>query len=273
MKLFFLIGLVPIAASSQMRSNLYSNKKAVIAEAVEKEVPKSEIKETVAARKFVRKHGPPNVAGGNLPSELRNRGSYAAEESPIVLPTNKLPLRLKDIQLGEVIKAEIKESLIAFNESKAPLRAVISRGNLKGTILVGEASLERNSKRIFIEFKKLRSVNSNQTWSVQAYALDEKGILGLEGRLFSNEGKYFAGELAAAGAAGYADATIKRETNSHGNSVEVPSLDTISKKALSAALSRTADRYAEKLKNVPEYSVLEGPIEIQVLITDQPKQE
>lgn len=242
---------------SQSRTNLFTQK-------VEEEKTSS----VVVRRKPA---GPPAPPGGNLPLELRSIGHFNSEESPIILPTNKSPIRLKGVEIGEVIQAEIKESLFAFNESKAPVRAVINRGPLSESILIGEASLEKNSKRILIEFKKLRS--RSETWSLQASALDGKGILGIEGEIISNEGKYFASELAAAGAAGLADATVKREQTSTGTYVEVPGVDTISKKAITSALSRTADRYSEKLKTVPEYAVLEGPIEIQILITDQPKPE
>ena len=42
---------------------------------------------------------------------------------------------------------------------------------------MGEATLEKNSKRILIDFKKLTTISSNQTWNLQASALNEKGIL------------------------------------------------------------------------------------------------
>lgn len=86
----------------------------------------------------------------------------------------------------------------------------------------------------------------------------------------SSEGRFFAGEFTAAAAAGYADSTIERSQNVLGNYVEQPGPSTFAKKALAAALSKTSERFAEKLKNVPEYSILEGPFPVQILITDQP---
>lgn len=133
-----------------------------------------------------------------------------------------------------------------------------------------EASLERNSKRILIEFKKFRDPQARDTYSISASAMDYKGVLGLKGSVVSNEETYFAAEFLAAGAAGYADSTIQRDQNVYGNSVENRSSDTFAKKALVVGLSKTAERFSEKLKQAPEYSVLEGPIQIQILIQEQP---
>lgn len=75
-------------------------------------------------------------------------------------------------------------------------------------------------------------------------------------------------ELAAAG---FADASISRSTNVLGNQTEERSIDTSGKKAIGSALSRTADRFSEKVRAAPEYSILEGPTTIQVLIIEQPR--
>ncbi|WP_413942681.1 hypothetical protein [Bdellovibrio sp. HCB-162] len=211
------------------------------------------------------KHNVSSVKG-NLDSEiLVVNSAFRAEENPSLLPANQKVLQLKDLKVGEVITAEIPESLIAFPDSKVPVRAKISSGPLKGGIFIGEASLEKNSKRIVVDFKKFRAANSEEIYSVIASALDAKGILGIEGKYISNEAKYFGAEFLAAGAAGYADATIERNQNAFGNYVEDKSLDTVNKKAIASALTKTADRFAEKLKNAPEYSMLEGPIAIKIL--------
>ncbi len=209
--------------------------------------------------------------GGNLPGYFMTNRIFESEGSPIVLPTSRQALRLDSIKLGNVYKAQIKESLLAFHESKTPIRAIATLNNQKEVIFLGEASLEKNSKRISIEFKKIRHSTESQIWSIQGSALDIKGIAGLEGKLFSNEDKYFIAQFLSAGAAGYSDATITREKNVFGNYVEEPGLDTLAKKALTNALGKTTDLFADKLKSAPEYSILEGPIEIQILITEEGK--
>lgn len=210
---------------------------------------------------------------GNLPSEYSaTNPAFSIEESPIVLPLNKMGLKFSAIKSGDLIQATIQESVFAFQDSKSPVRALITSGELKGSIFIGEASLEKNSKRIQIEFKKFRDPAAKDIFSLQASAMDNKGILGVVGNLVSNEGKYFAAEVISAGAAGYADSTISRTQNLLGSTSEVPSEDTFAKKALTAALSKTADRFSEKLKQAPEYSILEGPVPIQILVIEQPTQ-
>lgn len=247
-------------AQAQMRSNLFTKPEEPIKVELAQEAPKKKKSKAI-----------PSSGVGNLPLYFANRGSFQAEESPVVLPTSRAGILLGSIKLGDVLSAEVKESLIAFNEAKAPIRAVVTEGRQKGAILLGEATLEKNSKRILIEFKRLRAKDSNQSYNLLAYGIDLKGILGIEGKVISGEDKYFTAEVIATAASSYADATISREQNNLGNYVEKPGADTLGKKALSSALSKTAERFAEKLKIVPEYSVLEGPTMIQVLITENPK--
>lgn len=151
------------------------------------------------------------------------------------------------------------------------MRAKVKLNNNSEAILLGEASLERNTKRIYIEFKKLRRLNDNQVWSIQASALDLKGFNGIEGKLYSNEDKYFIAQFLSAGAAGFSDASINRTQNAFGNNIEDRSLVTLGKKALTSALSKTTDLFYEKLKSAPEYSLLDGPIKIQVVLIEEGK--
>lgn len=262
---YLIILILSIQANAQIRSNLYKK-------------PETTVKvDNPTANLVTRKKATEHTAStysptesGNLPNYYLVRGHFSSENSPVVLPSQKQNVKSNDLLSGEVIRAEIKESLIAFNDAKAPVRAVISSGKLKGSVLIGEATLEKNSKRILIDFRKLRAINSNQNYDVIGYALDEKGILGLEGNLISGEDKYFAAEFLSAAAAGVADASIERNQNAYGNYVEKPSTDTLAKKALVSALSTTTNHFSEKLKKAPEYSVLEGTFELQVLITEQP---
>ncbi|MFZ3231736.1 MAG: TrbI/VirB10 family protein [Pseudobdellovibrio sp.] len=263
MKLVIFVFFISNVALAQNRTNLFKKEVAV----------QSENKNEVINSKILpsKKKIPVVSENGNLPSEyLFNHKAISIEESPIVIPSNKAGIKFRDLKTGDLITARIQESVFAFQESKSPVRALITSGILKGSILIGEASLERNSKRIQIEFKRFRDPQAKDIFQIQASAMDQKGILGLEGELISNEAKYFSAEVISAGAAGYADSTISRSQNSFGNTVENQSEDSFTKKALTAALSKTADRFSEKLKQAPEYSILEGPIEIQILILEQP---
>lgn len=207
---------------------------------------------------------------GNLPSYYFNsNGRSISTRSVSILPSTKVFLGLPGIRVGDVLHAEIRESAIAFPDSKAPIRAIVSSGQFKGSLLFGEATLEKNSKRILIKFNKIRKMQSDEAYPLSASVLDDAGILGLKGELVSGESTYFAAEFLAAGAAGFADSTVDRNQNTLGNYVDEPSLSNATKKAFATSLMRTADRFAEKLKSVPEYSILNGPITIQVLIEDE----
>lgn len=246
---------------AQSRTNLFKK---------EPTIQKSEEK------KILTKKVTPNSANvnsnGNLPPEYQfNRKSVSIEESPIILPTNKSGIRFRQLLTGDLIQATLLESVFAFQDSRSPVRAVVTSGPLKDSVLVGEASLEKNSKRIQIHFKKFRDPRNKDIYTLDADVMDESGVLGLNGKYVSNESIFFGAELLSAAAAGYTDSTIDRSTNILGQTTYIKNEDTFAKKALTSALTKSADRFAEKLKSAPEYSILYGPKDIQVLILDQPK--
>ena len=123
----------------------------------------------------------------------------------------------------------------------------------------------------YLDFKKIQDKRTHEIYQLSANAMDQRGILGIKGELISNESIFFTAEVIAAAASGYADSTIERNQNSYGNSVDSRNEDTFAKKALTSALSKTGGRFSEKLKQAPEYSVLQGPVSIQILILEQPK--
>ena len=207
---------------------------------------------------------------GNLPVEYRSAVRLAARssESPVILPATPTRSGLAALAIGSVIEAEISESLIAFPKEKSPVRALVKRGPLKGSVFVGEAKLEDNSKRIVIEFRKFRLAKKSDVYTLLATVLDQMGIMGLEGNYHTGETKYFSAELLAALAAGYADAGVERTTTAFGTTQEPATAANAGRKAVSHALSRTADRFAEKVRSASEYSILRGPISVQLLVTE-----
>ncbi|MBS1972650.1 MAG: hypothetical protein JSU04_20245 [Bdellovibrionales bacterium] len=263
--MFIPILLICFQAHAQVRSNLYTKPEVKVVPNIEEaKNKKKKISQSAQYNSF--------AGRGNLDAEiLVASSSYRSEDSQIVLPSTAKGIHLKGLRIGDVVNAEIPESLFAFPDSKAPVRAKIKSGELRGSIFLGEASLEKNSKRILIEFKKFHPGFGFDDYQVSASVLDPKGILGLEGQYVNQESKFFAAEFFTSAAAGFADASIERGQNVFGNYVDAPTVDTASKKALSSAMSKTAEKFSEKIKASPEYSVLEGPVEIKILITEQPK--
>jgi hypothetical protein len=207
---------------------------------------------------------------------VRSHGSSwsnVVQGNPIVLPAQPVARELESLLPGEMQLARIKQSVLAFSEGKAPVAAHLTDPRGRDIILIGEATLEKNSKRILVDFRTARLENSSELFDFKGVAMDGDGTLGLEGDYHSGEPKFFAAELAAAAAAGFADSSVNRPTNAFGNQQEEKSLDTSGKKAIGSALARTADRFAEKVRQAPEYSVLRGPMTIKVLIVEQPRRK
>ena len=205
---------------------------------------------------------------------LPNRSwSMVVNGNPIVASSGSAFRELTNFKLGDIVLANVPHSVIAFSDSKAPVSAKIVSTGGPVYILLGDATLERASKRILLSFKSIRENSSGEVFDVTAEALALDGTLGLEGDFSSNEPALFLAEVAAAGAAGFADASVQRTTNVLGQNQDDTSLDTKSKKALGQALSRTADRFAEGQKRAAEFSRLDGPVSIKILFSETPRRK
>ena len=177
--------------------------------------------------------------------------------------------RLLGMKVGEAHDAYIPMSLLAFKGAKAP---VVARVKLDGEIyqILGEASVEPNSKRVTIDFVKIRKNGSDIVYEMLGVAVATDGTYGIEGVVHSGEGKFFLAEVLSAAAAGFVDASVNRSTNALGNTQDERSLDTQSKKALSTAAMKTSERFAEKVKTAPEYVTVQGPLNVILLVTTAP---
>jgi len=204
-------------------------------------------------------------ANGNLPSYLLSRSEFSSSESHIFTTSVKTKLKSTKFKIGDLVGAKIKESVIAYSEQRVPVRALVA----EDALLLGEATVEKTSKRIHIQFTRLKT--KSELYELQAYAMDMDGTLGLGAKVISSEAKYFTAEVLSSFAQGFVDSSISRDQNALGNYVEKPGVDTQAKKATSLALAKTTDRFAEKLKTNLDYAILDGPTQIQVLITDDPK--
>ncbi len=212
----------------------------------------------------------------NSPQASRSAGrswSMVVRGNPIVQASGVVFRELQTFRTGDLVFARVPHSVIAFGEAKAPVSARVTHSDGREFVMLGEATLEKASKRILLNFRSMRDLESDEIFDVGAQGMALDGTLGLEGEYFSGESKLFAAEILAAGAAGFADASVNRNTNVLGQVNEENSLDTKGKKALGTALSRTADRFAEKQKQSPEYSVLSGPVPLKILIIEQPRRK
>lgn len=261
--ILFSLFVASFAQAQVVKKNLY--RKPVEVSAVSKEV---------ATGKPISKSGPPaprRPEVGNLPSVYLYRmkePSFA--ENPIVLPPKSQKAVFEKLRVGDIVTARIDGGILAFPDSKLPVRAVVNRGILMGSIFIGEATMEKNSKRIVIQFNRFRPDREKASYSTVGYAFSKDGILGLEGKYESGEVKYFTAEMLAAFASGYADSLVERAKSPFGQTIEEPSVANAGRKATANAMSRTADRFAEKVRSASEFVTLMGPVTIDILIQDQP---
>lgn len=259
--ILYLVLLATTASAQGQKTNLYRKEKAA-------EVVVDAPMQPVQSK--LRNQAQPTLANGNLPAFYlgRNASSRIGQGSPVVLPTKQVGRTHQHLKFGEMVEAEIPESVIAFPDSKVPIRAIVRHGRLKGTVFLGEATLERNSKRISIDFTKLRDSRQNESFAIRGAAYDASGSLGVKGKHYSGEAKYFGAEFLAAFAAGYSDALVERDVTPFGQVRNQPTVSNAGREGVANAMSRTADRFANKIKSAPEYVSAQGPVIIQILITE-----
>lgn len=208
----------------------------------------------------------------NLPSYYQNvdRSHFASSERVVFVPKSSSP-RLPGINTGDLLNAIVEQSLKASPSVPTPIRAILVSGHHKGALLIGEARLDQELKRVLLTFKMLR-IGGDRLYTIQASGLSLAGQIGLEGDYHSETGKFFLAELGSATAAAVADSTIQRSQNIQGNWVQEPSLSNSAKQGVVTSLSRTADRMAEKVRAAPEWTEIPGYQEIKIIITEEPKE-
>lgn len=209
-------------------------------------------------------------SNSNLPSYYAglDRSEMHSSDKVVFVPSNT-GVKLSGVKSGDIFSAVIEQEIKASPNVPTPLVARVTSGSLQGGIFVGEATLDKDLKRVLISFSKVRT-ERGQSYSVKAQGLSVRGSVGLEGEYSSNSGKFFLAELGSATAAGIVDSTINRQQTVNGGYVQEPSLSNSAKTGAVSALSRTADRMAESARQAPEYTFVEGYQKIQVIVQDDP---
>ncbi len=210
------------------------------------------------------------LAQSNLPSYYSgiDRSAFKSSDKAVYVPQNSV-VKLGSVKTGDIFHAVIEQRIKSSPSVATPIRAMVTSGGLSGGFFVGEATLDRELKRILLSFNKVRS-RDGKTYNLKAAGLSTEGSVGLEGEYHSQAGAFFLGELASATAAGVLDSTINRNQNALGNYVQEPSLSNSAKNGAVTALSRTADRMADGVRQAPEFTEIEGYQAIQVIVQEDP---
>ncbi|MBU6374589.1 MAG: hypothetical protein KGQ59_01215 [Bdellovibrionales bacterium] len=206
----------------------------------------------------------------NLPTYHRgiDRSNVKASDRVVYVPQNA-SVRLGGVRTGDIFRAVVDQEIKASPSVPTPIRAMVTSGTLKGGFFVGEATLDRELKRVLLTFTKVRTT-AGKIYNVRASGLSKAGTIGLEGEYHSQAGKFFVAELASATAAGFLDATINRSQNAFGTYSQEPSLQNSAKAGVVTALSKSADRFAEQSRQAPEYTSVDGYQTVQIIVQDEP---
>jgi hypothetical protein len=229
-------------------------------------------KETVKQSAQPRRSGSQRNAialDSNLPAYLHARNTRA-EVSPVILPDLKVATSFVGLKPGIKIRAIIADDIVASPSVPQPLVAKVISGELKGAHFFGEARLESDLNRVLVDFSTFHILGNEKAYALKASALGSGGSMGLTGKFHSHDDKYIAASLLTAGAAAFADATVNRSRTLMGDYVEEPSLDTASKKAVSATLNKSSERLLARAEKVPGYTEVKGPTIIEIIIRESP---
>lgn len=188
---------------------------------------------------------------GNLSFQLREARLVGGEAG--IVSAKSLGLKHPKLRPGMSLVVELAGSVVAFKDSKSPVVAKVLSRDFKGLVILGEASLEKNSKKIEIKLDRIVDQKENTVFAFNGYSL-------VEGEYHTNENKMFLGEFLSAAAAGFVDASILRDQSLLGPYVERPSLETASKKAGASALGKMSERFRERVSVSPEFATLKPTI-------------
>ncbi len=207
----------------------------------------------------------------NLPIYYQgiDRSGFESSEKVVFVPKSS-DIRMKGLKSGDVVWAVVEQEIVASPSVPTPIRAMAIGGEFRGGFFLGEATLDRELKRVLFSFSKLRFKDTPTVYSLKASGLSPKGSVGLEGEYISQAGKFFIAELASAGAAGFMDSTIQRNQTVMGTYVQAPSLANSGKSAAASALSKTTEQMAESVRSAPEYTQVQGYQDIQIIIQEDP---
>lgn len=208
----------------------------------------------------------------NLPGfyEGIDRSDFASSNEGVFDVASVVGAKLTGLKSGDIIRAAVEQSIKASPSVDTPIRAMILSGPYKGGFLLGRAFLEPELKRVLLEFVKLRLPGRDQVFRLKASGLSLVGQVGLEGRYEHHAGIFFVGEVATAAVAGFADASTQRSLNLAGNYVQAPTIANSAKQGAVSALSKTAERFADKARSAPEFTEINPYQEIQIIIEEDP---
>lgn len=222
--------------------------------------PKEQIKKHIEISKTKPKTRKPIIQPApettNLPPHYQgvSHAGFQSSDKAVFVPKAS-DFRLKGLKSGDIVWAVIEQEIIASPSTPTPVRAMAIGGAFKNALFLGEATLDRELKRVLFQFSKLRLKDTPVVYSLKASGLSPKGSIGLEGEYTAQSGKFFISELAS-------------QTTSR--ILESPAASSIPAQSVGGALHKTAERQSEAAGTAPEYTQVSGYQEIQIIIQEDP---
>lgn len=238
-----------------------------------RKMQKDSIRHTQAAERSTA--GETDATLSNLPRAYAHASwaDFKASEHSVEI-TAQPGLKLRGVRTGDVLEATLEDEIEVWPGVNAGVRAFVTRGPYQGAIVSGVATLDPSRKKILIAFDKLRLKSPvDASYSLKAAVRTTGGRWGLDGNYHSEGAKFVIGEVAAATAAGFADATVSRSQTSYGAYIEEPSISNSAKSGAVTALSHRADRFVQQEAQAPEWTELDGYHEVQIFIQSDPTED
>ena len=246
--------------------------KEVVQNSIKKAGPKPKVKRRDILRTTRSAPQVTPVSQGNLPpllvarhldaSDFSNQGIVQGLREPIV--------KLQEIRQGDILTVKLDQAIKASPGAKSPIRVMVLGGMMNGSFLIGEASLDRELKRVFLDFQHLRTSGSDEIYDLSAEGLSPSGAKGIEGEYHSEEGKFLIASFIGGFLGNLTDAQVNRTQTAYGAWTAEPTLSNSAKIAAGATLVQGANRLAERAERAPEYTETEGNQVIRVFIKSDP---
>lgn len=205
------------------------------------------------------------LGDGNLPRYARTTDLMQRHQNPIVLPQKTgIGEGIPGLNVGDLLKCRISQSFKAYHNSQIPIRALVTEGAMKGSVLLGEASMDPKSRTVRILFTSLRT-KANHLYSFSG-GVYSKNPDELAGEYKTHYWEYFWSEALLSATAGYTQSTVERSRNVFGHYEMEPTPENAAKTGVASGLSTAVREMSERVKTAPEYIMIEGPLFVEVMV-------
>jgi Bacterial conjugation TrbI-like protein len=197
------------------------------------------------------------------PSEPYSVGSLSVNSKEIIE-------KISGVRDGDYLYASLPQEIKASPQAPISIRVTLLSGAKRGSLLMGEATLDAELKRVFLTFNKFRDQEDDEVYAVEAEGQNLKGERGIEGEYHTEEGKFFLVSLLTGFLGVLADSSVNRNQTAYGTWTQEPTLANSALASAGSTLVQQGSRFAQKADQAPQYTQTEGNQMIRVMIKSDP---